>query len=278
MKNLISLTEFNRQDVTQVLEVATQMRRVVLTAYKKGPQLIGHVVSGVWQKPCLSSTAFSLAAAYLSGTAMPIFGVEDVLSHCRSLDNMGVNTVVVSSENDNIVRQFASNARCRVINGGSSQFDPVGVLADLMTLMLKLDGLNNLSVLAVGNKEHNKITELSHCLQLFDSNLVWYLPVEDFSTPRKGIVLNSIETAFAGTDAVVDLGLQQFADATKYYGTAGGISEKLIGKARVDAPLLGASTVVDNIGIKQYAHSALSTRESCYVSVAMAVLYMMTKN
>lgn len=278
MKHLLSLTSLNKQDISQILEVATQMRRVVMTSYKKGPQLIGNVVAGLWQKPCLSSTAFTLATSYLSGTACPLFGADDVMGQCKSLDSMGVNTVVVACENDNLVKNFANVSRCNVINGGSGQYDPIGVLADLMTLNLKLDGLQNLSVLVVGNRDNNKIIELNHALQLFGSGLVWYLPVDDFVTPRRGIVLDKPEAGFSGADAVIDIGLSTFSDPIKYYGTQGGIAEKLLNKSRIEAPLLGARNVVDNVGIKEYPFNAVSTQESCYVSVAMAVLYLMTKN
>lgn len=278
MKNLLSLTTLNKQEINQILDVAMQMRRVVLTSYKKGPQLIGNVVAGIWQKPSVSSTAFTLATSYLSGSPCTVFGADDTLGQCRAMDNMGVNTVVVSHENDNLVKNFAEVSRCNVINGGSGQYDPIGVLADLLTLSTKLDGLQNLSVLVVGNRDTNKISELKHCLQLFGSGLVWYLPTDDFVTSRKGIVLDKPEAAFSGADAVIDVGLTAFSDPTKYYGTQGGISEKLMDKARIEAPLLGARNVVDNVGIKEYPYNAVSTRESCYVAVAMSVLYLMTKN
>lgn len=153
MKNLLSLTSLNKQEVSRILEVATQMRRVVLTSYKKGPQLIGNVVAGLWPKPCTSSAAFTLGASYLSGTACPVFGADDLLNQCKTFDNMGVNTLVVSCENDNLVKSFANVAHCNVINGGSGQYDPIGVLADLMALNARLDGLQNLSVLVFRSKK-----------------------------------------------------------------------------------------------------------------------------
>lgn len=278
MKNLLSLTTLNKQEVTQILEVASQMRRIVLTAYKKGPQLIGNVVAGVWEKPCLASTAFTLATSYLSGTSCPVFDVDDMLNQCKTFDNMGVNTLVVACENDNLVKSFANVAHCNVINGGSGQYDPIGVLADLMAINAKLDGLQDLSVLVVGNRDNNKIIELNHCLHLFGSGLVWYLPVDDFVTPRRGIILDKAEAAFAGADAIIDIGLTTFSDPIKYYGTNGGISENLMRKSRIEAPLLGTRNIVDNVGIKEYPFNAVGTRESCYVAVAMAVLYLMTKN
>lgn len=278
MKSLLSLTNLTKSDISQILEVATQMRRIVLTNYKKGPQLLGSVVAGLWNKPCKASTAFTLATSYLSGTALPIFGSDDVAEQCQTLDNMGVNTIVVSYDNDNLANTFAGKSRCSVINGGSSQYDPIGVLADLMALQTKLDGLNNLSVLAVGNRDVNKINELNHCLEQFGSSLIWYLPVDDFVTARRGIVLDKADAAFGGADAVIDLGLSAFSDPSKYYGSTGGISQSLMDKASIACPLLGSRNVVDNIGIREYSHNIVDVRDSCYVAVAMAVLYLLHRD
>ena len=275
MKNLLTLTDLTKKEISNILEVATQMRRIVTASYKKGPQLIGHVVAGVWNKPCVSSTAFMLATSYLSGTACPVYGADDVLEQCRTFDSMGVNTMVIACDNGNIAKSFANTSRAGVINGGSSQYDPIGVLADLMALNLKLDGLSNLNVLFVGNRDVNRINELNHCLQLFGSNAVWYLPPDDFVTTRKGIVIDRASAAFSGVDAVIDLGLAAFSDPEKYYGTNGGISEELMDMARINCPLLGSRYIVDNVGIKEYSHNIVNTRESCYVSVAMAVLYLL---
>lgn len=275
MKHLLTLTDLTKKDVNNILEIATQMRRIVTSGYKKGPQLIGQVVAGVWNTNCISSTAFQLATAYLSGTACPVFGTDDILSQCRAFDNMGVNTLVVACENDNLAKTVASKARASVINGGSSQYDPIGVLADLMALNARLDGLSNLNILAVGNRDVNKINELNHCLQLYGSTLLWYLPTDDFVTTRKGIVLDRAEAAFSGVDAIIDLGLAPFSESSKYYGTSGGIAMALIDRARINCPMLGNRYVVDNVGVKEYPNSIVSLRESCYVSVAMAVLYLL---
>lgn len=278
MNNLLTLTDLTRNDVQQILEFSTQMRRIVLSDYKKGPQLIGKTVGGVWKKPCTSSTAFQMAANYLSGSCVPVFGAEDVLDASLTLGNMGANAVVAQCDNDHLFRTLTLRCRARVINGGSRQFDPIGVLADLLTLNVKLDGLGNLNVLVVGNRDVNKIKELNHCLPLFGSNLLWYLPADDIATVRHGIVLDKASAAFAGVDAVIDIGLNSYSDAERYYGSSGGITRELMDSARLDCILLGSSTVVDKGIIKEYEHSAAAVRESCYVAVAMAVLYLLQRN
>ena len=277
MKHLLTLSDLTKNEISNILEVAIQMRRIVASNYKKGPQLIGNVVAGVFPAPGLASTAMQLATTYLSGTPCPVFGVEDVLSQCQTFDSMGVNTLVVACANDNLAKTLAGKSRCGVINGGSSQYDPIGVLADLMALNARLDGLQNLNVLAVGNRDVNKINELNHCLQLYGSNMIWYLPPDDFVTTRKGIVLDKAEAAFSGADAVIDLGLATFSEPEKYYGSVGGISEAYMDKASIRCPLLGSRYVVDKIGIKEYPHNIVSARETCYVSVLMAVMYLMRR-
>lgn len=278
MNNLLSLTDLTRNEVQQIMELATQMRRIVLADYKRGPQLIGNTVGGVWKKPCTSSLAFQMAANYLSGNCVPVFGAENVLDVSLTLSNMGANTVVAQCDNDNVFRTLTLRSKARIVNGGSRQYDPIGVLADLLTLNIKLDGLGNLNVLVVGNRDVNKIKELNHCLPLFGSNMLWYLPTDDIATVRYGIVLDKVSAAFEGADAVIDIGLNGYSDEERYYGGNGGITRELMDSARPDCLLLGRDTIVDKGVIKQYEYSATSVRESCYVSVAMAVLYLLQRN
>lgn len=278
MKNLLSLTDWGKTDINRILEVAAQMRRLIFQSFKKSSQLTGMAVGGVWDKPCASSTAFSLATGYLSGTMVPVFGADDPLEQCRLFDNMGANAVVVSCENDNLAKSFGGASACSVINGGSGQYDPIGVLADLMAISMRLDGLGNLSVLAVGNRDTNKINELIKVLELYNSSLVWYLPPDDFVTQRKGIVIDKPQGAFPGSDVIIDLGLSAFSDPVKYYGSNGGITEEYLDMARINCSLLGARTYVDKTGVREYPHSLVNLRESCYVSVAMAALYLSVKD
>lgn len=278
MKNMLRLTDLGRNEIQQLIETAAQMRRIVLADYKKGPQLIGHVVGGVWKKPCASSTAFQLATAYLSGSCVPVFGAEDAQAQCLSFANMGADIIVTDCDNDNIYRTLTLRSKAGIINGGSRQFDPIGVLADLMTLYSKLDTLSNLNVLLVGNRDVNKVGELAHCLRLFGSSSLWYLPADDIVTVRKGVVLDSVKGAFSGADAVIDLGLAQFSDGERYYGSSGGITRELIDLARIRCPLLGSRHIVEGAMLKEYEYNAVSARDNCYVAMAMAVMYMLQRN
>lgn len=277
MKNVVSLTDLKREEISLILETAVQMRRLVMAAFKKGPQLAGKTVANLFRQEDKHSMGFQLASGYMSANSYMYYGVKDLFDSCCALDNMGVNTIVVQCDNDNMVAKIAESVKCSLVNGGSAQSDPVGVLADLLALQSKMDSLRNLTVLAVGSRQTNKITELSHCLSMYGSGLVWYLPNSDFSTQRKGVVVGDINSAFAGADAVIDLGLNDYSDPQQYYGTVGGISSKLMDMARVNAPLLGARNVVDSIGVKSYANSIVNTRDSCYVAVAMALLYILNR-
>lgn len=275
MTNLLSLNDVTRTELVDLFNVAVQMRKIALSNNKKSPQLMGRAVCGVWKTPCISSTAFQLATAYLSGNFCPVFGSDDELEQCFAFANMGANVLVVNTQNENVLQHVARKVNVNVINGGSSQYDPIGVLADLMALYVKLDGLSNINVVAVGNRNVNKVAELGKCLQLFGSNLLWYLPAEDISTLRRGIVLDNLSAAIAGADAIVDLGLNAYASAEKYYGSSAGIPREMAEKAAINCPMLGCRTYSDGGAVKEYPNNAVSLRESCYVAVAMTVLYTM---
>ncbi len=278
MKNILSLTQFNKQDVNRIFEVATQMRHISQSAYKKNPQLSGWVVGGVWNKPCVSSTAFGFATNYLCGSVVPCFGNENPFEQCTLMDNMGANAVVVSCDNDNLLTLLSAKLHCALINGGSNKGDPVGVLADLFALYTKLESLQNLTVLLVGNRDTNKVDELIHVLRLFNSSVVWYLPQDDAVARRRGIVFDKIDVAFGGVDAVIDLGLAPYSESEMYYGNKSGIPLELMEKACVNAPLLGSKSVVNGTLQQEYENNIVNLRDNCYVSVAMALLYLIKQD
>ncbi len=274
MKGLLTLTTLSKTEIISILEIAAQMRRVVRADYKKSPQLLGSVIGGVFSQDDMA-VPFNLATTYMSGTFVNTTS-SDGIDVGRRLDNMGVNAIVVGNGNDNIATWLYNNCKCDVINAGSNSSDPIGVLADLMALTTRVDSLSNLEILIVGNKNTNKIAELIHCLELFGSSLMWYLPASDYATARRGIVVDKPDVAFGGADAVIDIGLSQYADAKSYYG-ASCLDKALLDKCRIDVPLLGTRLVADNSNIITYPYQLQDTRESCYVAVAMAVLYYLTK-
>lgn len=277
MKNFISLLDLGKKDIANILEIAAQMRRIYTSGGKKGPQLIGSVIGGVWTDCGLQSVVFDLAATYLSGSYCPTYGAEGKAERCLALDSMSVNTVVAQADSVMQLKQTAALMRCGVVNGGTADSDPIGVLAILMALSMRLDGLQNLNILAVGNRDVSMLDELIYCLQLFGSDLVWYLPADDTVTQRKGVVLNDAAVAFAGVDAVIDLGLRQDGDRSQYYGSEYGIPDSLLDKARVNCPMLGGRFVCRDGKPAIYADSIENLRQSCRVAVAMAVLYVLRK-
>ncbi len=275
MKGLLTLTSLSNTDIVNILELATQMRRVVCANYKKSPQLLGSVVGGIFENDT-DAMPYNLATAYMSGTFVSHTSV-DGMDMGRMLDNMGANTIVVGHSNDNIASWLHTHCKCDIINAGSSSSDPIAVLSQLMALTTRLDSLVNLEVLVVGNKKTNIIAELIHCLELFGSSLIWYLPSGDYATARRGIVVDKLDVAFGGADAVIDIGLTPYADSKSYYGGTY-IDKTLLDKCRVDVPLLGSRVITEGNNIVTYPHQLVDTYESCYISVVMAVLYCLKKS
>lgn len=276
MKDLLTLTSLSRTEIHHILDIATQMRRIVLASNKKSPQLLGKTLVGLFSEDCNESVAFDLACKYLSGTCAIVKTTDNWLEVAKNVEAMGANFIAAKNSNDNLLATMANVTTCSVINVGSKMYSPVTALADLMVLQTKLDGLQQMTVGVVGNGKTNVIADLDYALQLYKSNLIWYLPKDDVVTQRKGIVLDSIDSVFAGADAVIDIGLAQYTQGERYYGTNFGIPKETFDKARSEIPLLGTRFIVDKKGISEYYFNTVSAEASCYVAVAMAVMYLFT--
>ncbi|MEG1706433.1 MAG: hypothetical protein RR291_02950 [Clostridia bacterium] len=272
-KCLISLKELDKSEIKQILDIASQMRRIVLSTHKKSPQLLGKSVA-VCSADSISSVAVNLASNFLSATTVKICP-EDFLELAKALGAFGVDFVFAQHPNENLLRDIDKNGRYAVINLETSSSNPLKVLSYLLTLQDKLDGLSNLTVLAVGNKNVSAMGELSYALQLFGSELVWFLPKEDFVTVRRGIIFDNVEIAFDGVDAVIDLKLAEFSDSRLFYGDYGGIPKRLLDKARIDVALLDCRNIVTPNGITEYPYSAQETQYTALISVIMAVMYLL---
>lgn len=278
MRKLLNLMNMSKNDVLNFLEVAWQMRRIAVTSYKRSPQLVGASVAGVFPRQDIVSKAFALATMYLSGNFVEIYGCDDVPEYCSAMCNMGVDMMVLKDLDDDLTAQMASTVNLPLINAGGSIYSPIEAMADLMALREKLDSLNNLTVLVVGNKNTAKLREIDHVLSLFRSHLVWYLPEGDHSSDDySGTVVHTLDLAFAGVDAIIDIGLNGNVQPELYYGNKSGILETYIDRARVNAPLLGCKKIVSASGAVNYPYSATDAQYQSLISVAMAALYLMRK-
>lgn len=278
MTKLLTLKQLSKKQLVELLEVSTQMRKMCNTTYKKAPQLLGSNIGSVWQKANLQCVAVELATKFLSGSIAHYINIDDTVEFCRAMDNMGINQLVVSTEDDNQLKKISDSVSCAFINGGSRNYNPIAVLADLLTLLQKLDGLHNRTITVLGNRDTNKMEELIYCLELFSSNIVWYLPRADFSTNRQGIVVENINSAFKGADAIIDIGLKDFCEPKDYYGTNAGISAEFMDSASIEAPLLGSREIVGKNGAIAYPYATLDNQQTNNVAVAMALLYVTRKD
>ena len=278
MKDLLTLLNCDKDTINLILNTAIQMRRIVMSDSKKAPQLIGKTVVGMFEQDCLESNTLDLACKYLSGNYVTSHPTQSWMEVARAFDAMGANLVAVKNQNDSFLDALSKVSNASIVNMGSKLYNPVRVLTILMVLKTKLDGLQNICVGALGNGDVSVMAELDYCLSLYGSNLVWYLPKDDISTPKKGVVLNNLQHVLSGADAILDLGLAPFAQGERYYGSNFGIQKELLDLARVDAPLIGSRNYFEKRGVAEYLNNTVNTEYSCYIAICMALLYIKTKN
>ncbi|MEG1527566.1 MAG: hypothetical protein RR248_02470 [Clostridia bacterium] len=278
MKNFFSLTQLDRMQIKQVVEIAGQMRRTLNSKNKKLPYLSGRYFAQLTQKHNLLNTAYQLAYNYLGGDTVVTTSTGDFCQEAQQVCASGVSLLGLSHDNYAIIEQVASSCSCQLLNMGTKFTNPIKALSILTTIADKCDRIGNLNVITLGYADLSFIAELSYAFKLFDTNFFAYLPTNDTEFTQKSniIVLNSAQSAFEGADAIIDLGVQ-YSSQLDYYGNKLGIPKSLIGKARVDAPLFFNRNYVDNNNLVEYPFNVVDKESNNFISVIMAVFYLFFK-
>ncbi len=281
MKDFLSLKQLNRKEIRQVLDVAAEMRRMLSAKHKKAPHLAGRTMVHLCEEQTVFNTAASLAYGYLGGTSYDMPSPDDFIERARFLDAAGVSLICFQQDNFSLIERAASQVACQTLNGGSKFTNPLLALSVLAGIEHYCDRLGNLNVLLAGNREQSFVAELSYALNLFESALCAFTPLDATPFTQKEFVAayKDINTAFEGIDAIIDLGLEKYSSAETYYGSKAGIKKSLMDKARVDAPLFFARSVADEKGqTVPYAFSAADRQYQDYLAVLMSVIYIFFKN
>lgn len=281
MKDFLSLRQLSKMQIRQILDVSAEMKKIINSKLKKGPQFSGKNMINLSQSPQNESRiSLNLAYSYFGGQSFDLTTEENLFEQALMLDQSGVSLLCIQHENFSLIEQIANKTDCSIINAGSKYINPLKTLSVLATILHCCDRISNLNVVMVGNKEQSIVAELSYVLSQFESNLFLYLPNDEVDFAQKSLttVVNSLDTAFEGADAIIDLGIDKYSSMQDFYGNKLGISKSLIEKARVDAPLLFNRNAVDGGNVIEYPYNTVNRQYKDYMAICMAVVYTYFKN
>lgn len=166
MKNMLSLMDWSRAELLDVLDLAEEMREKISSEFK------GKSVVTLYEKPSTRTrVSFEAGIVEMGGHPMYIDASTTQLSRGESVKDMAlvldryVEMFVARVYKHEFLEEYAKWSKKPVINALSDRFHPCQALADVLTIIRKKKGKVKVAFIGDGN---NNVT---HSLMLASSLL-----------------------------------------------------------------------------------------------------------
>jgi len=213
-RDIVSVRQFTREDLSYILSVSDEMRGIVRRVGATD-LLKGHVLANLFYEPSTrTSSSFSAAMSRLGGSVIPIHGVqyssvskgESLPDTIRTLECYA-DVIVLRHPEVGASEVAARYASKPIISAGDGVGEhPTQGLLDLYTIRAELGAVDGLHVAMVGDLKNGRtVHSLARLLRMYDTRFTFVSP-EILRLPEE----NKLELAeagrpFAETDNVEDV-------------------------------------------------------------------------
>jgi len=156
-KNLVSISDLSREEVTQILETA-EIIKLRHYSNEEQPLLKGKVLGMIFQKPSLRTrVSFETGMIQLGGQAIYLgpddikLGQREATKDIAQVLSRYVSGIMARTFSHEIMLELAKYSSVPVINGLSELLHPCQVLGDLLTIKEKKGRLSNLKLVYIGD-------------------------------------------------------------------------------------------------------------------------------
>ncbi len=236
-RDIVSVNQFSRDDLTYIFGVADEMRSIVRRVGATD-LLKGHVLANLFYEPSTrTSSSFIAAMERLGGSVIPIHGVqyssvskgESLPDTIRTLECYA-DVIVLRHPEVGASEVAARYASKPIISAGDGIGEhPTQGLLDLYTIYSELGSLDGLRVAMVGDLKHGRtVHSLARLLRLYRTDFALVSPEilrlpeevkEELRAEHRPIVeTDRVEDVIADTDVlyVTRVQKERFADLHQY--------------------------------------------------------------
>jgi len=156
-KDLLCITSLDKQEIDELLSLALRLKK----EHKEGAthlSLKGKTLGMLFEKPSTRTrVSFEVGMLQMGGHALYMGWRDTQLSREESVEDTArvlsryLDGIVVRTFAQETIELFASNATIPVINGLTDLEHPCQILSDLMTIVEKKGGYENLTIVYVGD-------------------------------------------------------------------------------------------------------------------------------
>ncbi|MBS1110125.1 MAG: aspartate carbamoyltransferase, partial [Anaeromyxobacteraceae bacterium] len=165
-RHLIGLEGLSREEILQVLDLATSMKEVLTRPVKKVPSLRGkNVVNLFFETSTRTRSSFEIAAKVLSADCLNWTAAqssttkgETLLDTAKNLEAMRPDVLVVRHSASGAPNFLARHVGCSVVSAGDGAHEhPSQGLLDCFTLRERFGSLEGRTVAIVGDISHSRV-------------------------------------------------------------------------------------------------------------------------
>jgi aspartate carbamoyltransferase catalytic subunit len=220
-RHLIGLEPLSREEILQVLDLATSMKEVLSRPVKKVPSLRGkNVVNLFFETSTRTRSSFEIAAKVLSADSLNWTAAqssttkgETLLDTARNLEAMRPDVLVVRHSASGAPNFLARHVGCAVVSAGDGAHEhPSQGLLDCFTLRERFGSLEGKTVAIVGDISHSRVARSDlHSLPKLGAKVRLCGPptMIPLGVERLGATVHhDLRSAVEGVDAVVMLRIQ----------------------------------------------------------------------
>ena len=167
-KDLIGLIDATKEEITEILDVAEQMKRHLKAGEKNLPYLKGKTATILfYENSTRTRTSFEQAAKYLGATTINIVAGNSSVAKGETLVDTG--KTLDAQLNDFLIMRhpmggapylLAKVAKAGVLNAGDGMNEhPTQALLDMLTMREQFGSLKGLKVAIMGDIKHSRVAK-----------------------------------------------------------------------------------------------------------------------
>lgn len=298
-KDLLGLKELDSAEISTILSVAKEMKKILAQGVKKVPHLQNKsVVSLFYENSTRTRMSFELAGKFLSASVSNIaIGTssvqkgETLIDTGRTLDALMTDIIVIRHNCSGAPHLLANNIKAGVINAGDGMNEhPTQALLDMFTIQEKFGEIKGLKVAIVGDIKHSRVARSNIIgLNKLGAEVCIAAPgtLLPYDIEKMGAKVCTIDQAVEGANAVMSLRMQLerqqsgLIPSRKEYGRFYGLTPERMAKADTNALVMHPGPMNRGIeltsDVADCPQSVINEQVTNGVAVRMAVMFLLTR-
>jgi len=297
-KDLLGIKDLSPEEISYILDTASNFSDVLKRDIKKVPTLRGKTVVSLFFEPSTrTKTSFALAAKRLSAdfvnfsvsTSSVVKG-ESIRDTALTIQSLGADFVLVRHASSGVPHFLSKIVDMSVINAGDGANEhPTQALLDLLTIQSHKKSFNGLTVAIIGDIAHSRVAKSNiYALTKLGANVRVICPptLMPADVSRLGIeVFHSIDEGLKKADVIMTLRLQLerqtkgYLPSLREYFKLYGLNHERVKLAAKDAIVMHPGPMNRGVEIASSVadgpQSVILEQVTNGIAVRMAVLYLL---